>query len=249
VSSPGPDAGPDGPLGPHDPHNPQQDDPAETAGAFDGFRDQYRQQMLDSLGGWSGSVIAAIPTVVFVAVNAIWSLRPGIAAAVASALVLAAYRTVRRQSRQQALSGLFGVLIAAVIAARTGKAKGYFLFGILTSFGYAAIFLVSIAVRKPLIGLLWEFLDPTPGTSKVRPWFRVPVLLRAYTWATLVAGGVFLARGIVQSILYHRDATGWLAVARIAMGYPLYIAAVGFAFWVIRRARTSLRTDEEQPAT
>jgi hypothetical protein len=51
---------------------------------------------------------------------------------------------------------------------------------------------------------------------------------------------VFLARGLVQLTLFRHNATGWLAFARIAMGYPLYIAAVGFGFWIVTRARRRL---------
>ena len=96
-------------------------------------------------------------------------------------------------------------------------------------------------MRRPLVGLLWEFLDPTPtsagdGASAV-PWYRRRPLLLAYSWATLAATAVFLARGIVQLSLFRSDSTGWLAVARIAMGYPLFILAVGFAFLVVTRAR------------
>jgi hypothetical protein len=206
------------------------------------FREQYRKQMLDSIGGWTGTVIAAIPTVVFVIVNAVSSLRWAIVAAVGSSVVLAGYRLARRQSVQQALTGLIGVVIASLIAGRTGKAKGYFLLGILSSFAYGAAFLVSIIVRRPLVGLVWEFLDPSPPDldDPDRRWWRRPQLLRAYDLATGAGVVLFLARGIVQWALYQKNATGWLAFARIAMGYPLYIAAVGFAFWVIRRARRAL---------
>jgi hypothetical protein len=58
---------------------------------------------------------------------------------------------------------------------------------------------------------------------------------------------LFLARGVVQATLYHENATGWLAFARVAMGYPLYIAAVGSGYWIVRRARHGMRakiTDE-----
>jgi Protein of unknown function (DUF3159) len=213
----------------------------------DGLREQYRRQMLNSLGGWSGSVIAAVPTVVFVAVNAVWSLRAAVITAVASAGVLAAYRLARHQSTQQALSGLLGVVIASLIAERTGHAKGYFLLGILTSFAYAAVFLGSILVRRPIVGLLWEFLDPTPDLGE-QPWYRMPSLLRAYVLATIGGGAVFLARAVVQLTLFRHNDTGWLAVARIAMGYPLYIAAVGYAFWVVRRARARLRSATESSA-
>ncbi|MEP6597982.1 MAG: DUF3159 domain-containing protein [Actinomycetota bacterium] len=202
-------------------------------------REQYRQQLLAGLGGWSGTVITAIPTVVFVLVNATTGLRPAIFAAIGAAAVLVAYRLARRQPVQQAVSGLAGVAIAAMIAARTGEAKGYFLFGIVTSFVWGAGFLVTIGIRRPAVGLLWEFLDPTPGPTGVRWWHRAP-LLRAYVVATLAGAAVFLSRGVVQVTLFRHNATGWLAVARIAMGYPLTIAAIGVAFWAVRRARRQL---------
>lgn len=139
------------------------------------LRETYRQQLIDSIGGWTGTVIAAIPPIVFVIVNAVSGLRPAIIAAIGSALLLTAYRLVRRQSVQQAMTGLFGVVVAALIAARTGQARGYFLLGIWSSFVYGGVFAVSILVRRPLVGLLWEFVDPTPGDDDV-PWYRRPAL-------------------------------------------------------------------------
>ena len=202
------------------------------------LREVYRKQMLASIGGWSGTVITALPTVVFVIVNTLSTLRIAIAAAIGTAAVLAVYRLARRQSVQQALSALLGVLVAALIAARTGQARGYFLLGIWTSFLYAVPFAVSLVVRRPLVGLLWEFLDPTPTPDDEQvAWHRRRPLLVAYSLATLAGLVLFLSRGVVQATLYGHDATGWLAFARVTMGYPLYIAAVGYAFLVVTRAR------------
>ena len=204
------------------------------------LRETVRQQLIASIGGWTGALITAIPTAVFVIVNVTASLRTAIFAAVGAALLLTGYRLVRRQSIQQALSGLFGVLIASIIAARTGQARGYFLFGIWTSFAYAVPFAASLVVRRPLVGLGWEFLDPTPSDDDDPPWYRRPALLHAYMWATVAATLMFLSRGIVQAALYHRNATGWLAFARIAMGYPLFVATAGVVFLVVSRARRRL---------
>lgn len=232
---------------------PRGDEPADAAAPD--VREQMRQSLLQGLGGWSGMVIAAVPTVVFVVVNALSALRPAVIAAVAAALVLTGYRLARRQPVQQALNGLIGVLLAAVIAARTGQARGYFLVGIWSSFLYGGAFLASALVRRPLIGVVWEFLDPTPGhrvppspaaaadTGTVPAWHQRPVLLRAYMAATLAATAVFGARAVVQLTLFRQNSTGWLAVTRIAMGYPLTIAAIGFAFYLVRRARRQLVTD------
>ena len=206
------------------------------------IREQYRQQLLASIGGWSGTVVAAIPPVAFVIVNSVAGLRTAIVAAVGCALLLAGYRLIRRQPLQQALMGLFAVVVASLIAARTGQAKGYFLVGIWSSFAYAAAFLASLVVRRPIVGLAWEFLDPTPAAA-ARAWHRIRPLLHAYDLATLLAGSIFLSRGIVQLALFQQNRTGWLAVARIAMGYPLYVLALGFGFWIVTRARRRLPTE------
>jgi hypothetical protein len=208
----------------------------------DELRESVRQQVIAGIGGWSGALVTAVPTAVFVVVNVVATLRIAVLAAVGAALVLSAYRIARRQPVQQALSGLFGVVVAAVIAARTGETRGFFLLGIWTSFVYAVPFAVSVLLRRPLIGVLWEFLDPTPADADGRPWHKRRALLLAYTWATLAATLVFLSRGVVQATLYERNATGWLAVAKIAMSYPLFIAAVGFSFWVVQRARRRMRS-------
>lgn len=217
----------------------QPSQPGRRALDRSALRDTYRAQLLASIGGWQGSVLTAIPPVVFVVANAIGGLRSGVITALAAGVLLTVLRLARRQSVQQALSGLFAVAVAALIAARTGEARGYFLFGIWASFAYAVPFGVSVLVRRPLVGLVWEFLDPTPGGDGV-PWHRRKPLLRAYTLATAAATAVFLARGVVQATLYGRDATGWLAFARVSMGFPLYLAALGYAFFVVSRCRRRL---------
>lgn len=206
------------------------------------LRETARTQLIASIGGWQGMLIAALAPIVFVIVNAVSGLRPAIVAAIATALALTGYRVMRKQSVQQVLSGLFGVLIAALIAARTGQARGYFLLGIWQSFVYAVPFALSILIRRPLVGVIWEFLDPAPDEagSAHTQWHRRRGLFGAYVTATLIATAVFLARGVVQATLYGDNSTGWLAFARIAMGYPLSIVAFGAAYWVVRRARIRL---------
>ena len=177
------------------------------------LRERARQQMLDSLGGWSGMVISAIPLVVFVGVNAVSGLRPAIWSAVIVGVLLAGYRLLRRQSVQQAVGGLFSVLVAAAIAGHTGQARGFFLLGIAGSILYGAVFAISLILRRPLVGLLWEFLDPAPLPEGQR-WYRVRFLRRAYDLATLAGLAMFAARAVVQLSLFRDNKTGWLEVAK-----------------------------------
>lgn len=213
------------------------------------LRERTREQILASLGGWSGTVITAIPPVVFVIVNALsHHLRTAIIAAVGSGVLLAGYRLARRQSLQQAITGLFSVVIAALIAARTGQARGFFLLGIAGSICYGAVFAISLLVRRPLIGVAWEFLDPAPLPAGTK-WYRVKPLRRAYDLASLCALAMFAARALVQLSLFRDNKTGWLAVTRIVMGFPLYLLVVAAVVWLVRRGRQQLPPLEpEEPA-
>ncbi|KJF22388.1 hypothetical protein SZ00_03036 [Rhodococcus sp. AD45] len=186
---------------------------------------------MDQLGGVSGLVYTSLPILIFVPVNSIWNLTAAIWAAVGVAVLIAAWRVFRKESIQPAISGVLGVAVSAFIAHRTGDAKGYFLFGIYTSLAYGAAFVVSILIRWPLVGIIWGFLN---GHGNL--WRRHKGAVRAYDIATAAWALVFGARYVVQSQLYDTDHTGWLAVARIAMGWPLAGLAFVVTIWAVRKA-------------
>jgi Protein of unknown function (DUF3159) len=196
--------------------------------------------LVESIGGWRGLVDSGLPVVVFVVANALAGLQAAIWAAIGAGVVLVGIRLARRQTVQQAISGFFGILIAAFIANRTGEAKGYFLFGIWASFLYAGVFLVSLLARWPLVGLIWEYVD---GRGIGTAWRKDRPLMRVYLLCTLLWVLVFLARGLVQRYLYDQDATGWLAFARLAMGYPFTIGALAVSVFAVRRVRQAEHHD------
>jgi hypothetical protein len=196
--------------------------------------------LLDQMGGVSGIVASGVPVVVFVVVQAIvGNLVASIVAAVASALVVAGWRLARGEPVQPALSGLLGVAVCAVIAWRTGEARGFFLLGIWTSLVYGGVFLLSVIVRRPLVGVIWHLVN-----GEGQGWRRDPRVLRAYDLASLAWVLVFGARFVVQRWLYDSVyADTWLGWARIAMGVPLAALAAAVTVWAIRRDRHVTRED------
>ncbi len=52
---------------------------------------------------------------------------------------------------------------------------------------------------------------------------------------------VFTSRFVVQHHLYDADQTGWLGVARIAMGWPLTAVAALVTYLAIRAAQRAVR--------
>jgi hypothetical protein len=120
-----------------------------------------RRLVLESLGGWRGMLDATVPTLAFLVGNSVAGLRAGIWAALGAALLLFVLRLVRRESVQQAVSGLFAVGIAVVIAAASGEARGFFVLGIVRNAAIGVVLLASIVVRRPLVGVVAEFLAPS----------------------------------------------------------------------------------------
>lgn len=223
-----------------EPTAPTADDVAAATERASPAPEERRQMFIDSIGGWRGLLDSTLPVVVFIVANTLGGLDVAVWTAIGVGLALVALRLVRRQRVQQAFSGFFGLAIAALIAKQTGEARGFFLLGIWGSLIYACLFTLSAIIRRPAVGLVWEWLAPSS-----LPWRKTPALMRAYTWTTLLFAGVSLARFLVQDSLYDADETGWLAVARLIMGYPLTLLALGATVLWVRRVRRRL----EQPAT
>jgi hypothetical protein len=179
----------------------------------------------------SGLIYASLPSAVFVAADAVAGLHAAVALAVGAGAGIAGLRLLRREPLQPALSGLLGVAIAAFIAYQSGEAKDYFLVGIWASFVLAVVFFVSVVLRRPLVGVIWSALSGGGQAWRTDRRSRL-----GYDIATLALVAVFAARFVVQNWLYGHDATGWLAVARITMGYPLTAVALVVVVWAVRRA-------------
>lgn len=205
--------------------------------------DQPMPTLLEQMGGVSGLIYSSVPVLVFVLANALFGLTVGIWSAIGVAVLITVLRVVRKEALQPAISGFFGVAIAAFIANQTGSAKGFFLLGIWTSLVYGGVFLLSVLVRRPLVGVIWSLLN---GLGQ--GWRQDKPSRRAYDIATLTFVAVFAARYVVQKWLYDEDLTGWLAVARLAMGYPLFAVALAVTVWAVRRAkhRQELREATEE---
>lgn len=231
-----------GENGQDQPASPQHEEqPSQGTGARGSAHKQEQQTLLEQMGGISGLFYSSLPVVVFVLANAIFGLTVGIWSALGSAVLITLLRVVRKEPVQPAISGFFGVAIAAFIAYKTGSAKGYFLLGIWASAAYCAAMVVSVLVRWPAAGLVWNYLNGA-GTR----WRADKPSRMYYDVATLALAAVFAARFVVQEWLYSEDLTGWLAVAKIGMGYPLYGLALLVVVWAVRKSDRRLRELDRQ---
>src|SRR5690349_13958223 len=202
------------------------------------------QAMLAQMGGVSGMIYSSLPVVVFVPISTTLGLMPAIGAALGVAALILLWRLVRHESAQPAISGFFGVGISALIAYIVGESKGYFLLGIWMSLIWAVVFMLSIVVRRPAVGYIWGWVN-----SHDRQWRGIRKAVVAFDLATFVWVLVFTSRFVVQQHLYDSNQTGWLGVARIAMGWPLTAVAALVTYLAIRAAQRALHAHVHQRAT
>ena len=190
--------------------------------------------LAEAMGGPLGVLETSVPGVAFVVAYTASGSDTNIAAGVAVglALVLTVLRLAKRESPRHALSGLIGVGIAAFIATRSGKAENFFLPGLLANVAYASAFLISLAVRWPLVGVIVSKFD-----GEESGWRNDPARMRAFVRASWLWAGVFLLRLVVQLPLYLAGAVVALGVAKTAMGLPLFGLGLWLTWLLVRNHR------------
>ncbi|QWF24719.1 DUF3159 domain-containing protein [Nocardioides sp. LMS-CY] len=210
--------------------------------------------MSKALGGRRGMIEAAVPTIVF---TALWlttrEMRLALGVSVAAAVALLAVRLVQRTTVQFVLNALFGIGIGwlfVTISARQGgseddQALAYFLPGILYNAGYSVILAATCLVGWPLVGFMVGSVtgDPT-AWHRDRQVVRLCALL---TWLlavpcalrVLVQGPIWLAGK--SAAIDPDSAIAALGVLKIAMGWPLQLAALAAMVWVLSRNHTPVQ--------
>ncbi|WP_312034280.1 DUF3159 domain-containing protein [Actinoplanes sp. TBRC 11911] len=202
--------------------------------------------LADQLGGVRGLIESSLPVLAFVVLNVVLgnavvglekqtALTWAIIGAVLSALGIGAYRLARKQPVRHAVNGLLGIAVGAFLAWRTGRAQDFYLPGILLTFGQAAVLLISVMVRKPIIGYAWGIL----ANKGRHDWFANPRLFRTFQWLTLVWVASLGVRAGIQYYLWALGEANALGVVRILISWPIYAATFAFTAWAIHRVTSA----------
>jgi hypothetical protein len=202
-----------------------------------------RAKLSEALGGPRGVVESAVPTIAF---TLSWiiseNLRRSLTIAVACAVVLLVVRIVQRQPVQFVVNSLVGIGIAAVFAARSGKAEDVYLPGIIYNAAYAVVMITSILVRWPVVGLIIGSV-----TGDLTSWREDPALVKLCSRLTWVLAAPCVIRVAVQWPLYLSGHVTWLGATKLALGWPLQVAALSVMAWLLARGRTPMQVPAAHP--
>jgi Protein of unknown function (DUF3159) len=212
-----------------------------------------RAQMSKALGGRRGMVEAAVPTILF---TILWlstrELRLALLVSLAAAVALLVVRLVQRSTVQFCLNAIFGIgigwLFVALSASRGGSADdqalAYFLPGIIYNSAYTVVLALTCLVGWPLVGFMVGSVTGDPTA-----WHRDRQVVRLCSRLTWLLTVPCLIRVVVQTPIWFAGKAGTieadsavaaLGILKIAMGWPLQLAALAAMAWVLARDRTPI---------
>jgi len=188
------------------------------------------KSLLAAVGGVRGLVEAILPGLGFLVTYTLTkSLVLSVLAPVALAVIFVAIRLATRTPLTQALAGIFGIALSAVLALVSGRPENNFVPGILINVGSLVVLLVSITIRWPLIGVVVGFL-----TNEVSAWKTDRAKRRVLYLATWLWAGLFALRLAVEVPLYLVREVELLGIAKLVLGLPFY-AAMLWVTWLLVR--------------
>jgi Protein of unknown function (DUF3159) len=208
-----------------------------------------RARLATALGGRRGVIEAAVPTIGFTLTYVITQhLRMSLMISVGLAVVLLVARVVQRQPVQFVVNSLFGIGIAALFASRSGNASDVYLPGIIYNGVYAAVMTLSILVRWPVVGLMLGSV-----TGDVTTWRQDPAVVRLCSRLTWLLVAPCAIRVAVNLPLYlfldeGRSKVGVMGVTKLALGWPLQVAALSLMALLLARGRTPVQVPVDSPA-
>ncbi|MBA9004548.1 DUF3159 domain-containing protein [Thermomonospora cellulosilytica] len=204
---------------------------------YDTVEAAVRAQLAKALGGVRGMVEAAVPTIGFTGTYVITGeLRLSLLVGAIAAVLLLAVRVLQRSTPQFVLNSLVGIGVAAFFALRSGEAEDAFLPGIIYNAAYAAGMIFSILVRWPVVGFVIGSVTGDPTAWRSDP--GIVKLCSRLTWLLVLP---CVVRVVVQYPLWLAGQVAWLGAAKIALGWPLQVAALAAMAWLLARGRTPLQ--------
>jgi hypothetical protein len=170
-------------------------------------------------------VDTGLAPVVFIVANTIAGLDVAAIAAGVVAVALMLERLARKASPVNAIGGLLGTGIAVYIALRTGTAEGFFWPKVVQNAAYGLVFLASVLVRRPIVGLIVQALYQWPSG-----YTRDPRVRPAFTVATLAWVVLFGVRAVVYTVLILAGKAEWLGAVVLVLGWPAFAATIFFGY-------------------
>jgi intracellular septation protein A len=178
---------------------------------------------------------AVLPVLVFYGAWRLAGLGAGIAAATVVSLALAAVLIRRRRDVTLVAVGAAFIVVQAVVGLASHSTTVYLAQPVLLNALWGVACFVSIAIRRPLIGVLAGAWYPFPA------WFRASdAFRREFSVQSAVFGVFYVARAALRLWALLASGVGGFVVVSVVTGAPSVLVLIGWGVWHARRTFSAL---------
>lgn len=203
-----------------------------------------RAQLSKALGGPRGIIESAVPTALFTVCFLITDeIRLSLIVSMGVTAALLLVRLVQKSSTQFVFNALIGIGIGALFAYRASQsggseedvARAVFTPGLIYNGVYAVVIVLTIVVGWPIVGFL---VGSVMGDATA--WHSDKAIVRLCSQLTWILAVPCVIRVAVQLPLWLDHQIGLLGASKIALGWPLQVAAFAVMGWLLSRNRTPI---------
>lgn len=198
--------------------------------------------LLKAMGGVRGLIESILPGLAFLIVFTVTGqLLPSVLIPLGIAVVFVVVRIATGSRWTSAVAGVVGIGLSAGLSLLTGRAEDNFVLGFLINGAFLLVLLISIAARRPLIGMIASLI-----TSEGDAWRQDKAKFKVALIATILWSGLFALRLGVELPLYFAGNASALATLKLILGVPLY-AGMLWVTWLLVRTVYSSSPDASSP--
>jgi intracellular septation protein A len=178
---------------------------------------------------------AVLPVLVFYAAWSMGGLGAGIAAGTAVSLVLATVLVRRGRDVTLVAIGAAFVVVQAIVGVTSHSATVYLAQPVLLNALWGLGCFVSIAIRRPLIGIFAGAWYPFPA------WFRASdAFRREFSVQSAVFGAFYIARAALRLWALLAAGVGGFVAVSVLTGSPIVLVLIVWGVWHARRTFSAL---------
>ncbi len=177
------------------------------------------------------AVETVVPVLAFYGGWRLWGLGGGIAGSSAVSVAIGLWLLRRGRELGPVALGLVFVGIQAIVALAAHSTTVYLAQPVVFSVVLALVYLVSVRLGRPLIGVFASVWYPFPRWFRESEPFRREFGLQTIVWA----GFCLLRAGLRLWALLHAGVGGFVVVS-ILTGAPPYAVLVAWGIWHARRS-------------
>jgi intracellular septation protein A len=184
--------------------------------------------------------VGLIPVGVFLVANYFGPAQLAIGLSFAASVVVFAVNRGHGAVRLLSVLGFSIVTVSAVVGIVANNERAFVAQNIVSDFIFAAVFVASVVVHRPLIGAIAR--EAAPGIAPVMA-VDAPVFARL----TLISAAMNVATGVVRIFLFQSLSVNAYVIASRAIGAPLSIAFIIYCYYAVTREAIAIWPVDMEP--